>query len=179
MARFPVVNGEKRIKSKFGGARRHRGVDFGRTDNKGKAYKLDVLATEAGVAYTGKEAGTGYYVVLVGKTGRWLYAHLTKNSWAVRNGQKVKTGQKLALMGNTGFSFGVHLHLGLKKNGVYVDPLPYLSNSKPKKKKNIETIAKEVLKGKWGNGDTRIKKLKKAGYDPKKVQSAVNKLLRG
>lgn len=47
------------------------------------------------------------------------------------------------------------------------------------KKKSLTTIAKEVIAGKWGNGDTRTKKLKKAGYDPKKVQAQVNKLLRG
>lgn len=40
-------------------------------------------------------------------------------------------------------------------------------------------IAKEVINGKWGNGDVRKKKLKAAGYDYDKVQSAVNKLLKG
>jgi hypothetical protein len=49
---------------------------------------------------------------------------------------------------------------------------------KPKPtKKTIAQVAKEVIDGKWGNGDTRIKKLKKAGYDPKKVQTKVNQIL--
>ena len=45
------------------------------------------------------------------------------------------------------------------------------------KKKSITTIAKEVLNGKWGNGDERKKKLKAAGYDYNKVQAKVNELL--
>lgn len=43
-------------------------------------------------------------------------------------------------------------------------------------KKSNETIAKEVLNGVWGNGDDRVKRLKAAGYDPKVIQSLVNKL---
>lgn len=46
------------------------------------------------------------------------------------------------------------------------------------KKKSNETIAKEVIEGKWGNGKDREAKLKKAGYDPKKIQSIVNTLLK-
>ena len=50
---------------------------------------------------------------------------------------------------------------------------------KPKtKKKSIETIAKEVIDGKWGNGAEREKKLTKAGYDYEKVQAKVNELLK-
>lgn len=43
--------------------------------------------------------------------------------------------------------------------------------------KSIEEIAKEVLAGKWGNGDARKQALVKAGYDYSLVQNAVNKLL--
>ena len=45
------------------------------------------------------------------------------------------------------------------------------------KKKSITTIAKEVIAGKWGNGDERKKKLKAAGYDPNKVQDKVNEIV--
>lgn len=47
---------------------------------------------------------------------------------------------------------------------------------KPVKKKSNETIAKEILAGKWGNGATRKKKLKAAGYDYNAIQKIVNKL---
>jgi N-acetylmuramoyl-L-alanine amidase CwlA len=43
-------------------------------------------------------------------------------------------------------------------------------------KKSIDTIAKEVIAGKWGNGDARKKALAKAGYDYAKVQARVNEL---
>lgn len=42
------------------------------------------------------------------------------------------------------------------------------------KKKSIEVIAKEVIAGKWGNGEDRKNRLKKAGYDYNKVQAKVN-----
>ncbi len=46
----------------------------------------------------------------------------------------------------------------------------------PNAKKSLETIAKEVIAGKWGNGDARKQKLKAAGYDYNAVQSKVNEL---
>ena len=45
-------------------------------------------------------------------------------------------------------------------------------------KKSNEDIAREVIAGKWGNGSTRKKKLKAAGYDPAVIQAIVNKLLK-
>ncbi len=47
------------------------------------------------------------------------------------------------------------------------------------KTKTIDQIAKEVIAGKWGNGNTRAKKLKEAGYDYNKVQAKVNEILYG
>lgn len=44
-------------------------------------------------------------------------------------------------------------------------------------KKSVLEIAKEVLLGKWGNGDTRKKKLTDAGYNYSEVQKEVNKLV--
>lgn len=45
-------------------------------------------------------------------------------------------------------------------------------------KKSVNTIAREVLVGKWGNGTDRKSRLTKAGYDYAKVQAAVNKLVK-
>ena len=44
-------------------------------------------------------------------------------------------------------------------------------------KKSIETIAREVIRGDWGNGADRKKKLEAAGYDYDAVQKKVNELL--
>ncbi|QBZ73568.1 glycoside hydrolase [Streptomyces phage RosaAsantewaa] len=46
-----------------------------------------------------------------------------------------------------------------------------------KRPKSVSQIASEVIDGKWGNGNERKSKLKKAGYDPAKVQAEVNRLL--
>ena len=43
--------------------------------------------------------------------------------------------------------------------------------------KSIETIAKEVIQGKWGNGKDRKERLTAAGYDYTAVQKKVNELL--
>ena len=46
-------------------------------------------------------------------------------------------------------------------------------------KKSVDEIAKEVINGKWGNGDARKKALTDAGYDYTAVQTKVNSLLSG
>lgn len=51
------------------------------------------------------------------------------------------------------------------------------SNSSGSAKKSVDTIAKEVIAGKWGNGSERKQKLKAAGYDPDEVQKRVNQLM--
>lgn len=45
-------------------------------------------------------------------------------------------------------------------------------------KKTIEEVAREVIAGKWGNGNERKERLTAAGYNYKSVQSKVNKLLK-
>lgn len=44
-------------------------------------------------------------------------------------------------------------------------------------KKSVETVAREVIAGQWGNGDDRMSRLRKAGYDAQAVQNRVNALL--
>ena len=50
-------------------------------------------------------------------------------------------------------------------------------NSMSTGKKSNETIAREVIQGKWGNGADRKNKLASAGYDYKEIQRIVNRLL--
>ena len=49
----------------------------------------------------------------------------------------------------------------------------------PTVKKTVEELAKEVLEGKWGNGDDRKNRLTSAGYDYNAVQARVNELVKG
>lgn len=46
-------------------------------------------------------------------------------------------------------------------------------------KKTVDELAKEVIDGKWGNGEERKKKLTEAGYDYSAVQARVNEILKG
>lgn len=66
------------------------------------------------------------------------------------------------------YSKGWDLHLRYK--GENTDVTPDIS---------IDTVVREVIAGKWGNGDTRKKLLTEAGYDYDTVQSKVNALLSG
>jgi murein L,D-transpeptidase YcbB/YkuD len=44
---------------------------------------------------------------------------------------------------------------------------------------SVETTAREVIAGKWGNGPTRTKRLAAAGHNAKAVQAMVNQILSG
>jgi murein DD-endopeptidase MepM/ murein hydrolase activator NlpD len=52
------------------------------------------------------------------------YAHLSKT--LVVRGQRVKRGEKVALVGSTGISSGPHLHYEVWVNGRPVDPMKYV-----------------------------------------------------
>ena len=47
-----------------------------------------------------------------------------------------------------------------------------------KQNKSVETLAREVIQGKWGNGEERRQKLTAAGYNYSAVQSRVNELMK-
>lgn len=56
--------------------------------------------------------------------------------------------------------------------GKVVAPTPT-----PSAKKNVDEVAKEVIRGEWGNGDERYNRLTNAGYNYNEVQAKVNELL--
>lgn len=58
----------------------------------------------------------------------------------------------------------------------YVTPNYAAMATKPKKKKTVSTIAREVIAGKWGTGSARKKKLEAAGYDYEAVKKKVAEL---
>ena len=78
-------------------------------------------------------AGAGYYVVLHGQGERYDYVfmHLSAGSTRVRQGQHVRTGQRIGDVGATGDAQGPHLHFELWLGpwfggGHPIDPLPFL-----------------------------------------------------
>ena len=54
-----------------------------------------------------------------------LMAHLKYNSATVKVGDKVKQGQTIGIMGNTGYSFGVHCHYEVYIDKKRVNPFNY------------------------------------------------------
>lgn len=56
--------------------------------------------------------------------------------------------------------------------GKVVAPIPT-----PSAKKSVDEVAKEVIRGEWGNGDERYNRLTNAGYNYNEVQAKVNELL--
>ena len=101
----------------------HHGLDF--ANKKG----TPVYATADGVVKTTtREKYFGRYIVINHKFGyQTKYAHLSK--YIVKKGQKVKRGQIIGFMGNTGRSTGTHLHYEVLRYGRHRNPYKYLNKS--------------------------------------------------
>lgn len=125
---WPVNVATKYITSKFGPRRAptsgastvHNGIDIG-------VSYVDVVASKAGtVVLAGWNGGFGNCVIISHGVGfSTTYGHLSKIN--VKVGQVVAQGEKIAVSGNTGVSTGPHLDFRIMENGVYVNPLNYLS----------------------------------------------------
>lgn len=89
-----------------------------------------VHATGNGVvSYVGQRGGYGNVVEVDHGFGyTTMFGHLEKA--LVREGQKVKRGQVIALSGDSGLSTGPHLHYEVIKNGVNVNPASYFFNGR-------------------------------------------------
>lgn len=77
----------------------------------------------------------------------------------------------------TGKEFWVHSYYNLPWEYV----LRFNENNEEtvKKSKTNEEIAHEVIRGLWGNGSERIRRLRNAGYNPEEIRKLVNKILLG
>ncbi|AVT35009.1 MULTISPECIES: M23 family metallopeptidase [unclassified Plantactinospora] len=98
----------------------HAGIDLAAPE--GTPYH----AVHAGtVTKAGWFGGYGYCVIVEHADGtESIYGHSSK--LLVTEGQEVKAGDQLGLVGNTGHSYGSHLHLELHVKGKPTDPIPYL-----------------------------------------------------
>lgn len=114
----------------------HNGIDI---VNKG--YTLgNIVAHSDGIVvgyrrnHNSFESGSyGNYVKIKHNNGYYtLYAHMAYNTVTVTDGQKVTKGQVLGYMGNTGESYGGHLHFEVRNDkDVRIDPTPYLNSDLP------------------------------------------------
>lgn len=110
------------ITSNFGfrWGRLHKGVDLAAPTG------TPIYATDGGTVVKSEYAyGYGNVVFIQHEDGREThYAHCSQLLCNV--GDKVYQGQLIALVGNTGNSFGSHLHFEIFLNGTPVNPRPYL-----------------------------------------------------
>jgi murein DD-endopeptidase MepM/ murein hydrolase activator NlpD len=100
--------------------RMHTGMDF--TANIGTS----VYATGDGLVEALEVSGWGYGRCIVINHGygyKTRYAHLS--AFKVAQGQKIKRGELIGLVGNTGKSTGPHLHYEVEKGGQKVNPVHY------------------------------------------------------
>lgn len=111
-----------RISSRFGPrwGRMHNGIDIAVPI--GTPVKA---AADGCVVFTGSRSGYGRLVILDHGGGvHTYYGH--NSSFAVKVGDTVAAGCRIALSGNSGVSTGPHLHFEIRVNGRAVNPLDYL-----------------------------------------------------
>ena len=133
----------------------HRAVDL----VKYKSQLDTIIAHSAGVVVacqTGQKnnklatgtASWGNYVKIDHGNGYYtLYAHLA--AVKVKKGDTVAKGQDLGTMGNTGRSFGAHLHFELWRGSTRVDPTPYLAADLPSANGDGPHVTYKAYAGKW------------------------------
>ncbi len=118
-----------RLTSKFGWrwGRMHNGIDIAAAKGTPIVAAADGVVTQSTVM-----SGYGNTIVISHGNGySTLYAHL--NSRNVSAGTKVRKGQVIATMGNTGSVVagpggdGTHLHFEVRRNGAPVDPLEHIN----------------------------------------------------
>lgn len=122
----------------------------------------------------------GNYVKVKHADGYYtLYAHIKYDTVKVKVGDKVKKGDRLGYMGNTGYSNGGHLHFEVRTpSDIKIDPTPYLDKDLPNndiyvKGKNYKTLANMYVR--WGAGTNYgIKMVKNLTKDGKKNATSTN-----
>lgn len=123
---WPVV-GLYQVTSGFGlrSLGNHKGIDISGASATGS---LVVAGASGVVKDTGySPSGYGNYVQIDHGNGvETLYAHMLNNSIMVAAGDTVYKGQAIGRVGNTGYSFGAHLHFEVRINGIQMNPARYL-----------------------------------------------------
>ena len=104
------------------GSTNHQGIDIG------AAYGTNILAAKSGtVILAGWYGGYGNCVIIQHGSGGYYttYGHMSRI--LVYEGQEVSQGQVIGLVGNTGASWGAHIHFEIHEAGVLKNPLDYLT----------------------------------------------------
>ena len=100
----------------------HEGLDIGAPIGTAIVAPADGVVT-----FSGPKPGFGNFVQIDHGYGvETIFGHAS--SLSVHKGQKVTRGDKIATVGNTGYSTGPHVHYEVRVNGTPVDPLYYVLN---------------------------------------------------
>lgn len=103
----------------LGRVRPHYGVDYV-ADTGTPVYAV----ADGVVDFVGDKGAAGNMVSLVhAHQYRTAYAHLHGFARGIRRGARVRQGQTIGYVGNTGRSTGAHLHFAMKHRGTFIDPL--------------------------------------------------------
>ncbi|WP_436523831.1 M23 family metallopeptidase [Actinoplanes sp. HUAS TT8] len=98
----------------------HAGIDLAAPE--GTPYKAVHAGTVTAAGYNG---GYGYSITVQQSDGtEIIYAHSRR--LLVKKGDTVKAGQVVGEVGNTGYSYGTHLHLEIHVGGKPTDPITFL-----------------------------------------------------
>lgn len=106
--------------------RLHEGVDF--VPGEGAPIQAIADGTVRIATESGGNYGVTVYIdhVINGKAVTSHYSHMQYGSLQVSAGQQVTVGTVVGHTGNTGRSYGAHLHFEIIINGSTIDPLPWL-----------------------------------------------------
>lgn len=126
--------------------RAHLGTDFAAPTGR-NIY----AASDGKVEFVGTQSGYGKTVIINHQNGyKTLYAHQNGFAKGLRQGQMIKKGTHIGYVGSTGLSSGPHLHLGMYKNNVAIDPMTVLQRPKfegldPKEKPTFLANTKAII----------------------------------
>lgn len=100
------------------------------------------------VKQAGRDGGYGNLIIIDDGYGyETYYAHLSAFAKGIKPGARVKRGEEIGLVGQTGLTTGPHLHYEVRKNGKPVNPLAYFyANTTPAQYLKYEKQARESTK---------------------------------
>ena len=120
--------------------KKHQGVDFAAPTG------TPIMAAGTGhIEFVGSNGGAGKYIRIRHLNGyKTSYSHLSKYASGIQKNIKVRQGQVIGYVGNTGLSTGPHLHYEVIFNGKRINPMKMkLPSGKQLKDKNLEIFLAE------------------------------------
>lgn len=104
----------------------------------------------------------GKHVVMSVSENEIVEASLNEKGTATGGVSGDQTGREICIRNYYNYNWDLHLRYYTNENST-----------------NLESIAREVINGKWGNGTERMNRLANAGYNASAVQQKVNEMLTG